>query len=1370
MKKAIAVLMAVILCVGIMIPSFPVIRAEEMPSEALLNAIDGHGWMVNGDSAVPTAEYVDAEMAAVQDFIFDFDLDMSKAEDNYAVIFKIRHNKEKDNGTGYMLRISPIDMQLKKYNDNDWNTTDVSKVNANFRKLTGVRIVGNGANLWIAVDGLVVFNLTDAYAAEGKLYVIHSQIADFCTLSGLSLRKYEEQAAREGVTAPEDSAVYAGLNGHGWAVDGAFAVPTAEYVDAEMATVQDFIFDFNLDMSRAEDNYAMIFKLRHNKYSGNGTGYQLRISKNDMQLSKFNDNDWNATKVSEAKADFSKNTWVRIVGNGANLWIAVNGNIVFDLKDAYAEEGKLYTIHSQIADFASLSYVTVRKYSAAAANKGMNIAIEDPVEAALKANGWTVENGKAVTAAYPNGQTDAQMGTVGNFIFDFKLDMSKASDDLAVVYKIRHNKEKDNGTGYMLRISKKNMVLSQYNDNDWNTTKVAEAAADFSKDTPVRIAGNGASLWVAVDGVIVFSLTDAYAEEGGLWVMHSVAEPADFATMSAFSVQRYNDKTANEGITWPGEDPIYAALRGNGWTVNGNTAVTTNEFVDAELTTVKDFVFNFNLDMSKATDDLAVVYKIRHNKVKVDGKDHNGTGYMLRISKNDMQLSKYNDNDWNTTKVGQVSADFGKNTRVRIVGNGPNLWIAVDGNILFDLKDAYAEQGPLWVLHSTSPITDFASMSNISVLPYSKEAAEDGISMPESNPIYLALKENGWTVNGNVAVTTAQSVDARIADVKDFIFDFNLDMSKATEDLAVVYKLRHNKEEGHGTGYSLRVAKNSMVLSKYNDSDWNTTKLAEAKVDFSKERPVRIVGNGSKLWVAVDHEIVMEIEDAYAQQGPLWVFHSNVANFATMSYITVQEYDERKAMQGILVNTSYDNAAIQKNIEGTGWKTVGNKSVSTADFADAVLAPNQKDFIFNTTINMEKAADNLAVVFKIRHNKEKDYGTGYMLRISPKKMALSRYKDAGWATAFLKEIDVDFSKEAKLRIACNGDTMWIAIDSEIVMKVENAYAERGNLWVLHSVGDPVDFLTMRDMSVIPYTEADAMAGIKKDSSVDITDNTKPTVVDPNKPANVLTTKQEALNLFSETDCWIVNGSTIQNKVKTGMDILFGQINDYIVDFTLTISSEEPAFMSLNQRTGWDDKRNFGYTYQFYKNRVEFRKFNTGDYMSTPIETVEYDFTTPVKVRVVANEKKMWVLFDGQRVFEINDADRDDHTRLSIGNGFLKANTATITDLIIYKYDAAIAPADEGGKIPDKNPDEGAEGDESFTGHKLPKPGEDDLIHVVKPVTPETTAPSQNSTPTEPNAPRKTGWIVALVVGGVVLLAGAATAVLIVYKKKRTDTE
>lgn len=1368
MKKVLAILTTFIVCIGAALPILPKVLAEEsvyIATQAqIYENLEKVGWRNDGTGA-STVRYSGSERDAgvfnAKDFIFDFTLNLSAANPAQAILVKIRHNKLKSSGTGYMLRLSKANAVFNRYNDNDWGTTKVAETPVDFGKDVKVRIAANGENLWVEFDGVKAFEVNNAYNESGTVWFMHSDAVgaefpdEFAVISKASAKKYDLEYLEDIVYLATHQEMLANLNGNGWRLENNTAIATLDYIDAKIVTAKDFVFDFTLDLSKADDNQAVIYKIRHNKLKNNGTGYQLRIAKKNAVLQKFNDNNWNTTKISETAADFSKPVKVRIVGNGANLWISFDGENVFELNDAYADEGPIWVIHSNVGtnDFAVMSDISAKKYSKPALDETGNPEIPGEPELsdelkALDGKGFVIKDGTAVTTAE---YIDAEMPANKDFIFDFTLNMSKApNNDAAIIYKLRHSKGKDNGTGYQLRVTANNITVSKYNDNDWNVTKLNDIPADFTKDTRVRIVGCGQKIWIALDGVRAYELDNAYDGEGSIWIIHSVINDVpDFAVMSNISLSEYDEEKANSGISNPGDDPIYVALKKDGWTVNGNMAVSDGKFVDANIGTAKNFILDFYLDLSKATDDLAVVYKLRHNKEK----DY-GTGYMLRVSKSAVALSKYNDNNWNTTKIGEMPANFNKNAKVRIAANEKRIWISVDGTVLFDIKDAYNKEGPLWVLHSVANPPDFATMSNITLRPYNDADANEGIVTADNDPVYMSLKQNGWTVNEYTAVSNSVFSDAELATVKDFILDFNLDLSKApNDDLAVVYKLRHNKEKDNGTGYMLRMTKNTIALSKYNDKDWGTVRVANAPVDFSKERPVRVVANGKSLWVAVDNEIVMEINNAYAESGKLWALHGvgKPVDFAKMSYVKIKNYNESDAMAGIIVNTSYDNAAILQNLNGKGWEIRGDKAVSNKDFMDTIIAPNQKNFIFTTNIDLSKATDDLAVVLKIRHNKESGYGTGYMLRISNKKMTLQRYKDRDWATAFLKEIDVNFKKNTKLRIVCNGSEMWIAVDDIIVLRVENAYAERGNLWVLHSTAEPADFVTLSNSSVIPYTKEDAMAGIKADKSVKVTDKTKPTVIDPNRPANVFVSKQEAIDLFGEQDCWVVNGDVATNLVKTGSSIAYGTIDDYIMDFTLTISDEEPGFLSVNQRTGWNDIRNFGYTYQFYRNRAEFRKFNDSDYMSTPISIVRYDFTKPVKVRIAAHGEKMWVLFDGLRVFDIDDAENT-HSKLSLFNGFFKVNTAFVSDLIIYKYDAKIAPEDEGGDVSDNV----NVVDDNTSRHKLPGIEEmvkhkDEIKVIEKKVSVK---------------PKKDFSSFLWITLGIVVTLAAATVVLIAIRKKR----
>ncbi len=952
LKKTLALICSLILILSTLIvsltPSFSAAGDEILTAEQLnKKLVDTGAYTQNGDTLTTVAgkDSKSAMFAAKQDFILEFN---AKITANTLQI-RIRNKDVSGHSVGYRIFVYSNKISLQKFNDTNWQSTEVASCDYDFTKSVAVRIYAKGTLLFVELDGvkkLEIKNAVDTSANNGELrfYGMAGAGAGEIKMVGLyeateivdDDNEEENEASGDDILSA-DELTNKLIGSTAYVLDGGAlkSVAGKEGKSAMLLVGQDFDLKFN---AKIPANSLQI-RIRSKDVTGHSVGYKLVISKNSASFQKQNDTNWGATEISNAAYDLTKNVEVRIIAKGTVIQVLLDGVKKIEITDAVdtsANNGELRFYGIANAD-TEVKMVYLKQATETVGgdtpeipdggeqggNQGGNEeVITDKLVSSLVNSGAYVLNGDVLSNVVGKEAKQATLIEKQNFVFDFKLKINTASatgDHLQL--RIRHADTTGHSMGYRLLIYKDRISIQKFNDNNWQSTAIKSVDHDFTKATTVRIAANGKNLWIALNGVkqiVLIDAIDTSSNKGALrfYGMNSSA----ISEFLPLSLDDYDETKANEGITTPiidesviktGDELTKALIRTTAYTlVNGKLVKSVSGLPakNAIFTDSQNFVFDFNVKIDSTSFGEYVQVRLRC----ADLKGHSA-GYRIYFYKDRLQLEKFNDDNWNSTRIDSADHDFTKMSKVRIVANGKNLWIAVDNEKLISITDAIdtsANKGELR-FYGVQGDNINAEVEMVALKKYSDTFANDGI-LPEdpnkaleiksASEILNALVRSGAYVKNGESVNNVEKMDSKsisLTDKQNFIFNFKFKFAENGSG-SLQIRLRSKDLKGHSTGYRLFISKTAMTLEKFKSNAWSSEAIASVKHKFTEESDIRIAANEGNLWVAVNGKKLISISNAeIAEGGEIRFYGLNTSALCEITPISLMEYSDALANDGV---------------------------------------------------------------------------------------------------------------------------------------------------------------------------------------------------------------------------------------------------------------------------------------------------------------------------------------------------------------------------------------------------------------------------------------------------------------------------------------
>lgn len=267
---------------------------------------------------------------------------------------------------------------------------------------------------------------------------------------------------------------------------------------------------------------------------------------------------------------------------------------------------------------------------------------------------------------------------------------------------------------------------------------ISYADHDFTKATDVRIVANGNKLWIALDGQKVLEITDA--EETSLYkgairfygVQGDAQAELKMVSLRVFSANEAEDgikpaEAVDADVIMTREKMINALIRSGAYILNGDVLnnISNMDSKSISFTDEQNFILNFKIKMAeKAAGSLQI-------RIRAKNLEKNTQGYRVFISKNKIEIAKFNDDNWASKTIKSVKHSFTETSEVRIAANGSVIWIAVDGKKIIQIDDAITVEGGQVLMYGL--VTDeICELLPVSLLKYSDIKAGDGIKEQES--------------------------------------------------------------------------------------------------------------------------------------------------------------------------------------------------------------------------------------------------------------------------------------------------------------------------------------------------------------------------------------------------------------------------------------------------------------------------------------------------------------------------------------------------------------------------------------------------------------------------------------------------------------
>ena len=1030
---------------------------------------------------------------------------------------------------------------------------------------------------------------------------------------------------------------------------------------AKFTNEQDFILNFDVKFDTVTtSNGTLQLRLRWKDGTGHSIGYRVYFTKTKLTLEKFNDDNWKSTVLKSAEHDFTQNTSVRLVANGTNIWVALNGVKKFEITDAVNVDGGSLAFYGVAGSAVSeISVKSLKKYSETAANDGL---ILDPVKPTgdIKTAAEITQSLIDRSVYKQNGDVLNDFGaankfsdltTEQNFIFNFTVKLDSASSGSLQV-RLRAKDASNHSVGYRVNIGKSKITLEKFNDNNWQSTVLKSAEYNFTDTVKVRIVANEGNIWIALNGVKVIEITDAITVENGYLKFYSVGGNGNNEVVIN-SLKYYSETDANDGLILEPIIPtgdiktvneIHTALINSGaYAQNGEILNNTDaEHKNATLTTEQNFIFDFNVKLDTAMESG------NNLQVRMRTKDATGhsEGYRVHIYKNKLSFHKFNDNNWQSTEIGMIPYDFTKTVAVRLVANGSNIWIALDGVKLFEITDAVTVENGVLSFYGITGTLLTGEVKAVALKYYDETTANDGITagggsgdgdssstitgdIKSADEIITALVNNGiYTKNGSLL--NDKAADNKFSDLtaeQNFIFDFSVKLDSESAGVLQV-RLRAKDATNHSVGYRVNISKSKITLEKFNDDNWKSTVLKSADYDFTNTVKVRIVANGSNIWIALDDIKLIEITDAVTVENGLLKFYSIGGNGKNeVGIISLKYFDKQTAEKGITLPEETDvvvsTPVLYNKLAGSGWKKQDGGLASADPVNYGTYLAEINDFVLDFDIRIAPSELGELQV-RIRH----DYisglcNLGYRIGITNNKLTVAKYNDDNYNFTTIKSQDVDFSSGKHIRITANGSQIKVLLNNDIFIQIDNAYNKKNK--ILFQSTFKADNAFIKNLTLVKYSDEAA--------------NAKVEVVEEKIEYNSAEMKSlsDILKIFEKIGWKCTETSAISTDASSAKGVNIGGMKNFILDYTVKFDKDEAGSAMMKFRHYYN-KANYGYILNFSARRITFTRYkeqNNGSQDNLGMAKV--DLTDGAKVRVVAYEGLVWIAVNGEKIFEITDA-------------------------------------------------------------------------------------------------------------------------------------
>ena len=1160
---------------------------------------------------------------------------------------------------------------------------------------------------------------------------------------------------------------------------------------AKFTNEQDFILNFDVKFDTVTtSNGTLQLRLRWKDGTGHSIGYRVYVTKTKLTLEKFNDDNWKSTVLKSAEHDFTQNTAVRLVANGTNIWVALNGVKKFEITDAVNVDGGSLAFYGVAGSAVSeISLKSLKKYSETAANDGLilepiiptgDIKTVNEIHTALINSGAYAQNGEILNNTDAEHK-NATLTTEQNFIFDFnvKLDTAMESGNNLQV-RMRAKDATGHSEGYRVHIYKNKLSFHKFNDNNWQSTEIGMIPYDFTKTVAVRLVANGSNIWIALDGVKLFEITDAVTVENGVLSFYGITGTLLTGEVKAVALKYYDETTANDGITLGGSgdggsgdgdsgstltgdiksaDEIITALVNNGiYTKNGsllNDKAADNKFSD--LTAEQNFIFDFTV---KLDSESAGVLQVR---LRAKDATNHSVGYRVNISKSKITLEKFNDDNWKSTVLKSADYDFTNTVKVRIVANGSNIWIALDDVKLIEITDAVTVEKGLLKFYSIGG-NGKNEVGIISLKYFDKETAEKDISLPEKTDVvvstavlYNKLAGSGWKKqDGGLVSADPVNYGTYLAEINDFVLDF--DIRIAPSELGELQvRIRHDYISGLcNLGYRIGITNNKLTVAKYNDDNYNFTTIKSQDVDFSSGKHIRIAANGSQIKVLLNNDLFVQIDNAYNDKNKILFQSTFKADNAFIKNLTLVKYSDEAANAKVDVveeKIEYNSAEMKslsdilKIFEKIGWKCTETSAISTdASSAKGVNIGGMKNFILDYTVKFDKNEAGSAMM-KFRHYYNKA-NYGYILNFSARRITFTRYKEQNNGSQDnLGMAKVDLTDGAKVRVVAYEGLVWIAVNGEKIFEITDAKLYNGQIQFLHECS--AGGITFGDFSLKSYEEEASYERMTSRSLKDL----GPKIY---KDFDIRSQAEAQKAFYGKMDYIYKDGRHALGFSSEGKNKelhIANDIKNFVMEFELNLdeAANTSKFIINIRKNNISNGNGTGYStgYQLCIGQKSItlaaytgKSYRIGDVFNKVAAKVSG--WTPIKVVVV--DDQLCVFVNGQLVMKQEGLEYTDMGFISIQNNLSSLKQIYIANVSLTDYYE--------GAIPN---------DSELVNLNSQVQGDDKV--VLRPVK-IPAFKSKSDTTDNQNGNMNTTVIIVIAVCAILVIGGAVTVTLVILKRKK----
>jgi len=1030
------------------------------------------------------------------------------------------------------------------------------------------------------------------------------------------------------------------VNWGNWTLDGeklsSNGTGSSIYLSKSAPTeIENIITDFDIKFANSLTGTITI-RLRYLSVDGNTYGCYLNIDKSNISLYRYTGSGNNYTLVATKKFDFTKTTTVRIIANGSNLSIALDGKMCISFDEFYTGVAPSYfNRYYPVASAVELSNINVYTYSEARANDGITGSIVDDNDL-LRTNAeisqslvttsslWTY-SGDAILSGGSSGKTALINPTnIENFIFNFNIKFTEeATGGLTIRFRLAT--VDGNANGYFITFSKSSVVLKKYTGSAWGSEQISFVTYDFTNAVDVRISANSNNLFLALDGYKYIILNDAYSTSGSIYFNAGFPSVGD-CQLSNLAFYNYNSAKSEDGILGSmvadpdllrGHDDLASGLIEYGnWIKDGDTivsGVSGGKSSSIASSYIENFIFNFNIKYKIGTTG-AVSIRLRYSD---DGT--NAQGYIIQFFAGSVVLNKYTGSGWKTEKITSVEYDFSESTDVRIVANSNNLIVALGGYKYIILDDAYSAKSNIY-FNQGYPSEGGCTLSKMEFYKYSEEKAENGLSLPPETdvlvPAISALsKFNGYSwklQEDKTLVSTKPSGSVTLAEINDFVLDFDLNIApKELGELTV--RIRHSYDSTRNYGYKLGVSGQKITVAKYNEVGFGNSSVKCINSDTLNTLHFRISACGDTITFRVNNDVIYTITDAYNDSNKIMFTSSLSEGNAVLSNIILREYSVEAENEEVVVKQ--DAKIVSKPLIKTttalklfgysAWN-IEDTSATATDGSSIVSFCNTKDFIINLNAQLQNS-DESNLLINFRHNFD-TVNNGYTLKLENGYVSLSKYiGEANGNLEVLKSANVDFTSGKDIRISATGSTVTISFDNTKYFEITDAVDIVGFIEV------DGDLATVTDFNILTYTKDSADADL---NDTEITEETTRLVNPVKLTDGFVSTELEGENAFVFAD----SSKGKELHLACGLENFVLKFNTKLDDNVLTVNFRKNSFTSGNYSEG--------YRLDISNSDIILKKYNGTDFTSkTLIAQSDINLDGWFEVRIIALDGNLTVLAD-----------------------------------------------------------------------------------------------------------------------------------------------